>query len=103
MLGVVLPGVPTTPFLLLMSYFLIRSSPWLHARALQLPVVGQAIRDWRENGGVRPHTKLVAYGMVLAVVGGSLAWSSAIVPIKGAIVLLALIGICVVWRLPTAR
>ena len=49
LVGVLLPGLPTTPFLLLMSYFLIRSSPWLHERVIQLPVVGGPIRDWRSG------------------------------------------------------
>lgn len=101
LLGVLLPGLPTTPFLLLMSYFLLRSSPWLHARVLRLPVVGRAIHDWRERGGVRSRTKILAYGMVLGVVGMSLVSPSTQTCIKVAIVVLALIGVGVVWRLPT--
>lgn len=103
LVGVVLPGVPTTPFLLLMSYSLVRSSPWLHDRVVRLPVVGRPIREWREERGIRLHIKLIASFMVCAVVGGSL-WSRSIhLPFKAAIVVLAALGLGVVWRLPTIR
>ena len=39
LLGIVLPGLPTTPFVLVASYCLLRSSPRLHARLLREPVV----------------------------------------------------------------
>lgn len=50
MFGVVLPGIPTTPFLLLMCYFLLRVSPALHDKAMPWPVVGGPLRDWRDQG-----------------------------------------------------
>ena len=103
MIGVALPGLPTTPFLLLMSYFLVRSSPTLHARVVQIPVVGKPIREWRETRGVRPHVKQIALFMVCAAVVVSLA-SSATPPLfKVAIVILAACGLLVIWRLPTVR
>ena len=103
LLGVLLPGLPTTPFLLLMSYFLIRSSPRLHAKVMQLPVVGRPVREWRERRGVRWHIKLSTSVMVLLAVGLSLFLSRLTVPMKGAILGLAACGLIVVWRLPTIR
>ncbi|TXH06477.1 MAG: DUF454 domain-containing protein, partial [Candidatus Moraniibacteriota bacterium] len=64
MLGVALPGIPTTPFLLLMCYFLLRVSPAMHAKAMAWPLVGGPLRDWRDQGGVRRSVKHLAYGMV---------------------------------------
>ena len=101
LVGVVLPGIPTTPFLLLMSYFLIRSSPWLHRRVVQLPIVGGPIRDWRQQRGVRRHIKIIAFAMVIAVVAASLTSTATNVPIKVVTASLASIGMFVIWRLPT--
>ena len=39
-LGVVVPGLPTTVFLLLASYFFARSSPTLHRRLVEHPRLG---------------------------------------------------------------
>lgn len=103
LVGVVLPGLPTTPFLLLMSYFLIRSWPWLHDQVVRVPVIGNAIRDWHENRGVRPHVKWTAYVMVLIAVVCSMLSPSLDVPLKVAVLLFSCCGIAVVWSLPTVQ
>ena len=103
MIGVVLPGVPTTPFLLLMCYFLLRVSPSLHAKAMGWPVVGGPLRDWQDQGGVRRNVKRLAYAMVTLLVGSTLVYSDLSVAIKSVIVCAAIYGICVVARLPIAR
>lgn len=101
MVGVVLPGIPTTPFLLLMCYFLIRVSPELHSRVLAWPVVGRPLRDWREQGGVRRSVKFIACMMVVLLVGPTLIWGSLTPAVKLLILCIALYGISVVLRLPT--
>jgi uncharacterized membrane protein YbaN (DUF454 family) len=103
MIGVVLPGIPTTPFLLLMCYFLIRVSPSLHAKVMAWPVVGGPLRDWRDQGGVRRNVKGLAYTMVTLLVGSTLVLSDLPVQIKFVIVCAASFGIYVVARLPIAR
>lgn len=101
--GIVLPGLPTTPFLLLMCYFLVRVSPELHARVLAWPIVGVPLRDWREQRGVRRNVKFVACAMVLLVVGPMLIWSTLANSIKLLILCLAIYGMSIVIRLPAAR
>tara|TARA_R110002072_G_scaffold284006_1_gene447822 strand:- start:37986 stop:38423 length:438 start_codon:yes stop_codon:yes gene_type:complete len=103
MIGVVLPGIPTTPFLLLMCYFLIRVSPSLHAKAMAWPIVGGPLRDWRDQGGVRPGVKRLAYTMVILLVGSTLVFSSLSLPLKAMILAAAVYGISVVVRLPVAQ
>ncbi|QDV62548.1 YbaN family protein [Crateriforma conspicua] len=103
MIGVVLPGIPTTPFLLLMCYFLIRVSPAMHAKAMAWPVVGGPLRDWRDQGGVRSGVKVLAIAMVTLLVGSTLLFSPLNIAIKTVILLAAFYGIWFVWRLPTAR
>ncbi|MEM1225635.1 MAG: YbaN family protein [Planctomycetota bacterium] len=102
MIGVVLPGLPTTPFLLLMCYFLVRVSPKLHAKAMSWPVVGGPLRDWHDQRGVRKHVKAYACSMVVLLVGGTLIWSTLPIMAKVLILLAALYGIFFVIRLPTA-
>lgn len=103
MIGVVLPGIPTTPFLLLMCHFLIRVSPALHARAMAWPVVGGPLRDWHDQHGVRTSVRITACTMVLLLVSATLVFGSLPMIVKMVIVCAAIYGISVVIRLPTAR
>ena len=103
MVGVVLPGIPTTPFLLVMCYFLIRVSPSLHAKALAWPVVGGPLRDWREQGGVTRNVKLLAITMVVLLVGTTLIAGTLPIFAKVVIAVAAIYGVSVVIRLPTVR
>lgn len=101
MVGVVLPGIPTTPFLLLMCYFLIRVSPKLHARVLAWPLVGRPLRDWREHRGVRRNVKIVACTMVILLIGSTLIWGGLPPAAKLLILCIGLYGMSVILRLPT--
>lgn len=103
MLGVVLPGLPTTPFLLLMCHFLIRVSPSLHAKAMAWPVVGGPLRDWHHQQGVRPRVRVTACTMVLLLVGATLWFGTLPLVAKAVIVLAAGCGLYIITRLPTAR
>ena len=102
MVGVALPGLPTTPLLLLMCYFLMRVSPSLHAKPMAWPVVGGPLRDWQDHGGVRPRVKLLACSMVVTLVGSTLVWAAFSQTLKAIIFCTALYGISIVIRLPTA-
>ena len=100
MLGVVLPGVPTTPFLLVASYFLVRSSPSLHRRLLDSKTFGPTLRDWDRHRGIRRRTKRVAVGacavmVTISVVTGALPWQGRVL-----VAALGAYGIWFVWRLP---
>lgn len=102
MLGVVLPGLPTTPFLLLMCHFLIRVSPSLHAKAMAWPVVGGPLRDWHYQQGVRPRVRVTACTMVMLLVGTTLCFGTLPLIVKAVVVLAAVYGLYIITRLPTA-
>jgi len=69
--GVVLPLVPTTPFLLVAAYAFARSSPRLHDWLVTHPRLGPFITDWREHGAIGRGTKVTA----VVVMAGTLAIS----------------------------
>lgn len=66
-LGVVVPGLPTTPFLLLASWLFYRSSPrlqqWLLASWL-----GKYIRGYQRRGGMTATQKAGAVGIMTTMV-----------------------------------
>lgn len=100
-LGVVLPILPTTPFLLLASYGFARSSPRLQAWLRRSPVFGKFLDDWDRARGVRRHVKVVAIAMVVAAVGLALGRGELGPWWQVLLVVLALVGIGVVLRLRT--
>ena len=64
--GVVLPLVPTTPFLLVAVFAFSRSSPRLEAWLLDHPRLGPPIRAWRQKGAIARRAKVVAVAMMSA-------------------------------------
>lgn len=66
MLGVVLPGLPTVPFLLVAAWAGGRGWPALEFWLLNHPRHGSAIRRWRDHGAVPRRAKWAASAMMLA-------------------------------------
>ncbi|KJV09824.1 membrane protein, partial [Elstera litoralis] len=71
--GILLPLLPTTPFLLLAAFAFARSSPRLEAWLLHHPRLGPPIRNWREQGAIDRKTKRVALASMAATPLGSWA------------------------------
>lgn len=103
-LGVVVPGLPTTPFLLLASWLFYRSSPRLQEWLLR-SWLGTYIRSYRRRGGMTIAQKASAIGIMVTMVllstfvfipAGSVA--RIIVPIAGAIGVLT-----VIFAVPNAK
>ncbi len=102
-LGAFLPVLPTTPFLLLASFFFVRSSPRLNAKLLHSPLFGPFLRDWHRHQGVRPRVKVTAVLVMLAAVAASLIWGNLAWYVVVLLLVLAAVGLTVVLRLPVIR
>jgi uncharacterized membrane protein YbaN (DUF454 family) len=102
-LGAVLPVLPTTPFLLLASYFFVRSSDRLHHWLLRSRLFGPLLRDWQKHRAVRPRVKAVALALLACAVLASAVFGR--LPWHLVVMLLALasVGAAVVLRLPVLR
>ena len=60
LVGIVVPGLPTVPFVLLSAYAAARGSRRLHGWLLAHPRFGPVIRDWEREGAVRRRAKWLA-------------------------------------------
>lgn len=98
-LGIVLPGLPATPFLLLTSYFLVRSSPRLNTALLRSPFFGPILAQWQAERTVRPDIKAKAIALVIFTVALTVYLSGYSPIATGVILVLAAIGVTVILKL----
>ncbi len=70
--GLVLPLLPTTPFMLLAAACFAKSSPRLHDWLISHRLFGPAIRDWRDYRAISPKAKRMALTAMTAALGLSL-------------------------------
>jgi uncharacterized membrane protein YbaN (DUF454 family) len=73
-LGVILPGLPTTPFLLVAAWAGSRGWPALEARLLKHPRYGAMIQDWRDRRALPRRAKWLASTLMLT--SATLLWLS---------------------------
>lgn len=103
LIGVVVPGLPTTPFILLAAACYAKASPRLHAWLLNHRLTGPLLRDWEKHRSLTRRTKTIAVVSMLVMVSFSI-WSFRHRWIAQAVlVALGAIGAWVVLRIPTRR
>jgi uncharacterized protein len=71
-IGIFLPVLPTTPFMILAAALFARSSPRFEQWLLDHPRFGQPLIDWRREGAISQKAKIasvslmaVSYGIVV--------------------------------------
>lgn len=99
--GLVTPGIPTVPFVLATSYFLVRSSPALDERLRRSKLFGQMVRDWTTYGGMRPSTKRNVVIITLAIMGTTLLLVDPSVPILILMTCMGMLGTALILSTPT--
>ena len=100
--GIVLPVLPTTPFLLVAAACYARSSTRLYAWLLGQPSLGRIVAEWRRSRSLPPGVKPRA----LLVVALTFAVSIVLLDTLFLQLLLVAVGILLgafLWRIPAVR
>ncbi len=100
LIGVVVPGLPTTGFMVAAAAAFSKSSPRLEAWVLSLPKVGPAVQAYRAGLGMPMKAKVTA----IAMMATAIAISSFLLDswlIRGVVIGAGVIGTVVILRVPT--
>lgn len=72
--GLVVPVMPTTPFLLVAAACFARASPKLDRMLVESPTFGPLIVEWRTHRSIPWRIKLVALVLMSAMIAVSATW-----------------------------
>ncbi len=100
LVGVFLPVVPTTPFVILASYAYSRGSPRFEKWLLEHPKLGPPVVAWRAHGIIKRTPKVLAtLGLLVSV---PFTCSVAQIPLVVKIVVVAVVTVVMifVWTRP---
>lgn len=64
-IGIAVPLLPTTPFLILAAYFFGKGSPKFHSWLLNHPKLGPPVLDWQQRRAIQTKYKILATLMML--------------------------------------
>lgn len=100
--GLLLPIMPTVPFLIMAAFCFARSSEKMHRWLLSHALFGPPLADWQANGAIRRKTKWIAImsmaiGYSAVIVLGLPFW---LLAVQGSVLTAVAIFI---WRRPEPR
>lgn len=102
MLGLLLPLLPTTPFVLLAAWCFAKGSPRWHKWLLNNPYAGPQLRLWQEQRGIAPKVKQRAILVFVLGFGISLLLLPLQWPVHLWLLLLGCLLLVFLIRLPLA-
>ena len=97
-IGIAVPLLPTTPFLLVAAFAFAQSSEKLHQWLLDHNVFGPLIDNWNRYGAISRRAKVVSVGSMIAVLAVSLAIRAPAVVIVVQLVVLGGAALFIVTR-----
>jgi uncharacterized membrane protein YbaN (DUF454 family) len=100
-IGIVLPLLPTTPFILLAAGCFAKSSPRCHQWLVNSRLFGPVIVDWQQNQCISKKTKIIAVCSILLFGGYSVFFAIPTFTYKALGAILVSIGLFSVLRLKT--
>ena len=109
-IGIVLPILPTTPFLLAAAACYYKSSPRMHKWLLNNKWFGEYIRNYTEGKGLTKKTKITALALLWATIGISTVFmlnrllsAQLVLPMQIIMIAVAIAVSLHILRLPTFK
>ncbi|MCB0417030.1 MAG: YbaN family protein [Bdellovibrionaceae bacterium] len=101
LIGIFVPLLPTTPFLLLTAFFYSKGSRRLHRWLLQHRQLGPILVQWNEHGVVGLRAKIVATLFLGLSLGYALIFKSFFWPLKALAASCGIVVAAFLWTRPS--
>jgi len=102
-IGILVPILPTTPFLILALALFANSSPKFHQMLLNNRRFGPVLRQWEENKTVTRHIKIRATLLILVSFSLSIFLVQQSLILQTMLVIIASILLVYIWRLKEGK
>ena len=102
-IGIFLPLLPTTPFLLLTAACYARGSSRLYNWLLNNKMFGKYIRNYREGKGIPARSKALAITLLWLTIGFSIFYVIPILIVRIVLLAIAIVVSIYIISLPTLR
>ena len=100
-IGMFLPILPTTPFMILAAFFFSKSSARLHKWLLSRPHIGKLILDWELYGVIRMKAKIASTIVIIPLFAFTLFFVDVPYWVKGILILIATGVLSFIWSRPS--
>ena len=100
-IGVVIPLLPTTPFVLLAAFCFSRSSTKFYQMLLNHQIFGELIKQWEAHGVIPLKIKCLSTAMMLLMSSYPLFFKAIFWWVKGCIIVTLLIALAYIWSRPS--
>jgi uncharacterized membrane protein YbaN (DUF454 family) len=100
-LGIFLPLLPTTPFVLLAAFFFSRGSERLHRWLVEHPRFGRHVREWEAEQVIPPVGKYASTLMMVPSVGWVIATRDIPPVLEGGMALTVIAVLWFIWTRPS--
>ena len=101
-IGLLLPVLPTTPFILAAAFAFSKSSERLHTWLLGHKLYGPLIANWQRYGVIRPKAKWTSVSLIVVLAGPSIYLVSAPAYAKALLVAICACVVCFIVTRPGA-
>jgi uncharacterized membrane protein YbaN (DUF454 family) len=102
-LGIVLPILPTTPFLLLAAACYLRGSEKLHKWLIQHKIFGEFIQNYMEGKGIKRRQKIISIIFLWSTILLSIYYLIESLAITTLLIIIAIAVSTHILRLPEAK
>lgn len=92
LIGIFIPGLPTTPFLLLTAALYIKSSDKFYQKVIENRIVGAYVIKYRTNNGMTKRDKLYAISLMWVMIAISCIFFIDSYLVKTVVALVGVIG-----------
>ena len=103
MIGIFVPLLPTTPFMILAAGCFSRSSKRLYEWLLSLKGIGPLVQDWEQHQVIRPRAKVMATTLICLLVSYPLLFKDFDLGIKGLVVFTIVSVLAYIWTRPSGK